>query len=451
MQRLIRPLHTAAAYRGWAHALLGSATAAAVAMVAAAAVAVAGPGVPEPLVAAIALAAIAALGMFKTTRRAEVRLANVLLGTGLPRPAVARRLATAAWALVWAAAGTVLMACSVLTLIAMGMVLVWLNGGELVTIGGDVTIPGGRAGAVTVPIAVGSLLALVYASAAYAALMRRLALRLLGPGLSERLAAAEAEADRVAARNRLARDLHDSIGHTLTTSTIQAAVAKQVLDSDPEAARRAIESIEDSSRAALDDLDRALGVLRDEPAPARATPTLKELGPLRDRVARAGTELAVAVEGDLALVTPAVSQEAYRIVQEGVTNALKHAPGSEVSLSIEVDTDQLRLRVANGIAAESGKAETDGGSSAASGTGGVRNREEVQREQGTDDATDSRGAGSGRSPAYGRGLTGITERVRLLGGKASAGPDGAAQWTLRADLPLRAERAGDRLARQPIE
>jgi signal transduction histidine kinase len=232
---------------------------------------------------------------------------------------------------------------------------------------------------VTIPIAAGSLLALVYLSAAYAALMRRLAVRLLGPGMAERLAAAEAEADRVAARNRLARELHDSIGHTLTTSTIQAAVAKQILDSDPDAARRAMESIVGSSRAALDDLDRALGVLRDEPAATRATPTLAELGTLRERIAQAGTELAVEIEGDLALVTPAVSQEAFRIVQEGATNALKHAPGSGMRLRIEIGDDLLRLRLTNPIPAGSSEA------------------------------------------ADGRGLTGIKERVRLLGGHASAG------------------------------
>lgn len=385
--------------------------AAVVAMVTAAVVASAGPGIPVPLIAGAGLAAVAGLGLFKTTRRSEVRLANALLATGLPRPAAPRRLATAAWALAWAVASATLMTATLPVFIAIGTVLIWLNGGDFVTIGVDVRIPGDLSGSVTVLIAAGSLLALIYLSAAYAALMRRLATRLLGPGMAERLAAAEAEADRVADRNRLARDLHDSIGHTLTTSTIQAAVAKQLLGSDPDAARNALESIVDSSRAALDDLDRALGVLREEPASTRARPTLAELGSLRDRVSRAGTELTIDVEGDLLSVTPAVSQEAYRIVQEGVTNALKHAPGSEVRLRIEIEegsgagAGELRVHLSNSIV-----------------------------------------AGAGES-AYGRGLTGITERVRLLGGEASAGPDGRGrgqgqdQWILRADLPLRVEDA----------
>jgi signal transduction histidine kinase len=399
MRRLLRPLCAPAAYRGWAHAFLGAALAVSIAAVAAAALAPALPAVPDPLLAAAAFAAIGLFGLPKASRRAGVRFANGLLGSGLPRPAAPRRLATAAWTLAWAAGGIALMAVALLVLVAVGAIVIWSDGGDAVTIYSTVYISGGLGGAVTIPIAAASLLALIYLSAAYAALMRLLAVRLLGPGLSERLAAAEAEADRVAARNRLARELHDSIGHTLTTSHIQAAVAKQVLESDPEAARLALASIEGASRAALDDLDQALGVLREEPASTRARPTLADLALLRERITQAGAALTVEVEGDLAAVSPAVSQEAYRIAQEGVTNALKHAPGSAVRLRVAVTASNLGLLVANPVTAAAG----------------------VSR--------------------HGRGLTGITERVRLMGGTASAGPEGPS-WALRVALPLRRRPLG---------
>ena len=91
--------------------------------------------------------------------------------------------------------------------------------------------------------------------AGYAALLRRAAPLLLGPSAAERMAAVERHADRLAHRNRLARELHDSIGHTLTAATIQAAVASNLVDSDPQRARRAMDSIEQASRTALEDLD----------------------------------------------------------------------------------------------------------------------------------------------------------------------------------------------------
>ena len=391
MRRLLRPLYAPATYRGWAHAFLGAALAVSIAAVAGAALALTLPAAPDPLLAAAAFAAVGLCGLPKAARRAGVRFANGLLGSALPRPEAPRRLATAAWMLSWAAGGLALMAVSLMLLVAVGAVVIWSDGGQTIAVLSTVHVPGGSGGAVTLPIAAASLLALIYLSAAYAALMRLLATRLLGPGLSERLAAAESEADRVAARNRLARELHDSIGHTLTTSHFQAAVATQVLESDPEAARLALASIEGASRAALDDLDRALGVLREEPASTRARPTLADLALLRERITQAGTALTLEVEGDLAAVSPAVSQEAYRIVQEGVTNALKHAPGSAVRLRVEVTASNLGLLVAN-----------------------------------------PGGAGDAR---HGRGLTGITERVRLLGGTASAGREGAA-WELRVALPL---------------
>lgn len=362
---------------------------------AAAAVGVAWKGAAPAVLVAVGLAVIGAVGLPDAGRRAAVRSANSLLGTDLPAPAAPRPLATAVWLLAWTGAGTALAAASAMTLTALALPVIWINGGDTVTIAVTFTVPAGSAGWWTVPVAAGSLAALGLLSAAYAALMRPVARRLLGHGLAERLAAAEAEADRTAARNRLARELHDSIGHTLTTSTIQAAVARQVLESDPASARLALASIEDASRTALDELDRALGVLREEPAPVTAAPTLAALGSLGERVRRTGTGFDLEVDGDLDAVPPVVSREAYRIVQEGVTNALKHAAGEAVAVRFRVTGARLELRVANRVESRQG------------GVGGRH------------------------------GLTGIAERVRLLGGDLSAGPDGQGRWAVRAALPLR--------------
>jgi signal transduction histidine kinase len=395
MRQLLHPFGNTAALRGWTHALLASVTASLIGLPVAAAVALVWPGpVPGPVPAAAGCVAIAASGLPVFARRFTVRTANRLLGAGLPEPVAARRFSTAGWFLAWVFAGAALMFVSTVALVGLALPVIWLNGGDAVVILVPVMVRPGLAGAWTLGVAVGLFLVLAYGAAAYAAFMRRLAVRLLGPGLAERLAAAEAEALRVASRNRLARELHDAIGHTLTTSTIQAAVARQVLETDPESAREALAAIEESSRSALDDLDRALGALREEPAVTTAAPTLADLGRLGDRVRKAGTGFEVLVDGEVGSVPAAVSREAYRIIQEGVTNALKHSAGEAVEVRLRVTDSRLELQVLNGV-----------------GEG-------------------SRGTGGGR------GLEGIAERVRLLGGEMSAGPDGSGRWEVRAAMPL---------------
>src|SRR5690606_9689276 len=106
------------------------------------------------------------------------------------------------------------------------------------------------------------LVALAYAVAGLGRLAVLMAPVLLGPSAAERIAALEAEADRLAERNRLARELHDSIGHALTVTTLQAAAAGEMLDTDPEFVRRALRAVEETGRAAMADLDHVLGLLR---------------------------------------------------------------------------------------------------------------------------------------------------------------------------------------------
>lgn len=107
------------------------------------------------------------------------------------------------------------------------------------------------------------LLALIVVAGA---LLSRAAPWFLGPSAAERIAAMESEAVKLAERNRLARELHDSVGHALSVVTLQAGAAGRVLDSDPAFAREALGAIEESARAALEDLDHVLGLLRDDPS-----------------------------------------------------------------------------------------------------------------------------------------------------------------------------------------
>ncbi|MGW4562484.1 sensor histidine kinase [Streptomyces sp. NPDC004561] len=179
------------------------------------------------------------------------------------------------------------------------------------------------------------LLALAACAAGCAALLARWAPALLGPTPQDLLAAAEARAADLAVRNRLARELHDSVGHALSAVTLQASAARRLLDSDPEFVREALAAIEDTTRRTVGELDAVLGVLRDGDGPGTApAPTLAaDLEGLLSRTRAAGQPVTATVGTDPAALPPLVSREAYRIVQEGLSNALRHA-GEPVSVRI---------------------------------------------------------------------------------------------------------------------
>lgn len=151
-------------------------------------------------------------------------------------------------------------------------------------------------------VALGCLLLAASVCVVVTKALRWSAPRLLGPSSAERLALAAERELRLAERNRLAHELHDSIGHTLTTTTIQAAVAGEVLSADPVAARAALRSIEESSRAALEDLDYVLGVLREREAETAPTRTLADLPELLDRLRHTGAVVELELSGDPAQV-----------------------------------------------------------------------------------------------------------------------------------------------------
>ncbi|UQX00582.1 histidine kinase [Streptomyces sp. RerS4] len=257
----------------------------------------------------------------------------------------------------------------------------------------------------------GLLVALALCCGAVGMLLARLAPVLLGPTAADRLAAAEERAAELAVRNRLARELHDAVGHALSAVTLQAAAARRVLDSDPEFVREALTAIQDTTRRTVGELDAVLGLLRDgdpnraDTAPA---PTLAaDLDGLLARTRAGGTLVTCRQDpgrlGDWSQLPAITSREAYRIVQEGLSNALRHGAGP-VALDIRLHT-----------------------------TDGQRELEILL----TNPPAPSRPGPDGRAERStgGRGLKGAAERAALLGGRIEAGPyEGG--WRLRAVLPL---------------
>ncbi len=355
---------------------------------------------------AIALCGVAlpvATGMLPAVRELEIGAARRLLGveTGDPQALDA----TASWPTRWRSAAwfvahlvvggvigtlTVVLPPAVVSACSVPFATGDVQLGQL-----DPTVPGGPGSAWIVPLALLSPLALVCLAAAAGGGLARLAPRLLGPTPAERLAALQRHAMRLAERNRLARELHDSVGHALSIVTVQAGAAGRVLDRDPAFARQALADIETSARNGLRDLDHVLGLLRDD-APSRApVPTLADLPGLVDSTRSAGVDLSAELTGRIDEVPQAVSREAYRIVQESLTNAARHASHLPVSLSLDIGADHLELELSNPL-----------------------------------DASPSH-----RQEGGGRGLNGIRERVASLRGQVSAGPE-ADRWRVAVRLPL---------------
>ncbi|MGE7434468.1 sensor histidine kinase [Kitasatospora sp. NPDC001175] len=368
-----------------------------------------GPDAVKALVFLLLWAALlGVLGLAGVTRRVLLRAGRRLLGVPLSapagRPRGADRWRTPLWVLLHAALGwaTALLA-GMLLLAGLVPVGSWLgllgkpvSGEQLVWFGQVVRVRQGWPGAWVWPVAAGCLLAAVAVCAKAAAVLRLLAPRLLGLSAAERLAAAAQRELLLAGRNRLAQELHDSIGHTLTAATIQAAVAGELLSADPAAARAALLGIEQSARAALDDLDYVLGVLRAEAAGTAPARGLADLPELLDRLRHTGAVVDSELSGDWARLPCTLSREAYRILQEGLTNALRHGGGGPIAVRVVAGPGELVLAIVNSLASG--------------------NSSNGQRGQ--------------------RGLLGLRERVRLLQGELTAGPDGS-QWQLAVRLPVR--------------
>jgi signal transduction histidine kinase len=238
---------------------------------------------------------------------------------------------------------------------------------------------------------------------AYLAELEHRAMRL------ERARASDARAARVEERSRIARELHDVVAHHVSVMTVQAGAARRILDKDPERTREALATIEEVGRTALSEMRRIVGVLRTE-RDTEATggelspqPGAHDIGGLVDQVRETGLSVQLWVEGELRQLSPGVDLAAFRLVQEALTNTLKHAgPQARAWVRLHYGDRQLTVEI-----------EDNGRGVAAA----------------LSDAGDS-----GDGP--GHGLVGMYERVALYGGELRIGPRSGGGFEVRARFPL---------------
>ncbi|TML92681.1 MAG: sensor histidine kinase [Actinobacteria bacterium] len=205
----------------------------------------------------------------------------------------------------------------------------------------------------------------------------------------------EVEAARAVAEEqaRIARELHDVIAHNLSVMVVQAAAANDVFDARPDRAREALRTIEATGRTALGELRRLLEAVRGD-AEFAPQPGLDALDALVSQVRSSGVDVAVKVEGDPRPLPPALDLSAYRVVQEALTNTLKHAGATHADVSLRYGDDALDVEVRDN------------------------------------------GAGIGNGGGSGQGLIGMRERVVIFGGSLQAGPADGGGYTVAARFLL---------------
>ncbi|GAA4195680.1 sensor histidine kinase [Microbispora amethystogenes] len=217
----------------------------------------------------------------------------------------------------------------------------------------------------------------------------------------ERARDADTRAARAEERSRIARELHDVVAHHVSVMTVQAAAARRMLDTKPDVARDALTAIEEMGRTAMAEMRNIVGVLRtDGPAERGPQPGMGDLPALVEQMREAGLRTQLRVEGDHRRLPPGVDLAAYRLVQEALTNSLRHAgPAARAWVTVRHEGNELTLQV-----------EDDG-----------------------------RGAAeeSVRIGGKGHGLVGIRERVALYGGVLRIGPRVGGGFEVRARFPLK--------------
>jgi len=209
-------------------------------------------------------------------------------------------------------------------------------------------------------------------------------------------------------RGRIARELHDVVAHHLSVISVQTGLARFVFDTDRRTTRSALDTIEATGKEALEELRRMLMVLRaaDDGAPTGPMPGLARLAEMTDRLRSGGTRVALTVEGTERDLAPGVELCAYRVVQEALTNVLKHAPGASAQVRLTYEAHQVTVSVTD---------DGQGVIPARVGTGG------------------------------GHGLPGMRERAKLYGGQIDIGPQDRGGFAVRLVLPTsaRAPQQGD--------
>lgn len=216
-------------------------------------------------------------------------------------------------------------------------------------------------------------------------------------------------------RMRIAQDLHDSIAHAMVTINVQSGVAAHLAAAHPEQVPAALETIRATSAAALDELGTIVGHLRQEDAPRRPPATLSEIPDLVSRSRETGLVVELTHDGE-PHVTHAVEAAAYRVVQEALTNVMRHAPGTSAQVTIQAGSDgDLTVRVT-----DSGRERPDPSPLAPGRAGAVPARRQAP-------ASDATGSGMG--------LFGMRERVETTGGRLTCGPRDEGGFMVLATWP----------------
>jgi signal transduction histidine kinase len=206
----------------------------------------------------------------------------------------------------------------------------------------------------------------------------------------------QARAAVVVERGRIARELHDVVAHNVSMMVVQAGAAASVLRGEQPSVQNALDVIAATGRETVDDMRTLLGVLRsaDDPASLKPQPGLGDLEQLAHGVREAGLPVTVCIEGVRRPLPPALELSAFRIVQEALTNALKHAGPAHALVTVRYTGGGVELEIADS------------------------------------------GCGPSASPGNGHGLVGMRERVTMFGGELQTGPSGLGGFEIRARLPV---------------
>ena len=312
---------------------------------------------------------------------------------------------------------------------ALGVQFAWLG----LIIAFFTAVLRGRRWAAIASLVIGYGAAVWHASAEFALLLAAGLVTLLSVAELSRAWHARAAADRrgraEAVRRRasderlaIARDLHDVVAHSISVINVQANIALHLMDRQPERAREALTAIREVSGQALGELGAVLGALRDTSAPLAPAPGVARLDELAARARSAGFDVSVAASGAVRALPAGVDAAAYRIVQEALTNTVRHSGGRTASVRLRYGDGDLEVEVNDDGPGGNGRT----GSPPMRGVTGGRG---------------VRGAGvprAGSTPPggnTGNGLEGMAERARALGGTLHAGPRPGGEFRVLARLP----------------
>ncbi len=234
-----------------------------------------------------------------------------------------------------------------------------------------------------VPVGIILFIAFFHIVNGLAALHRITGAALLGPSVRERTAVLETRATEAETRTRLAHELHDSIGHAVTLMVVQAGAGRKVFESDPDFAKESLEIIEQTGRTSLSELDRVLSILRDDGSAAvePPAPDLGDLDALVARVREADIPVTLSISGAVTDLPRPLQRAAYRVVQEALTNVMRHAQ-SATTVNVSALPAWLEIEIVNVPSSNT----------------------------------------SARKTGEGRGIVGMRERVAAYGGTSEIGP-----------------------------